>query len=505
MSNNNNDTEEVFVYMGVGSVVPDDVVRARIHPSVTAISENAFYNCIKLEEVELCEGLLSIGRQAFYGCSSLKQQIRIPSTVTNIGHSAFFDAPLLSIHLPDVLERIGNNPFCGSKITQFRIPASLTTSINQMICCCPALFSFELPQRRSEFNRGAFLGCYSLRNLALLPSKPDSDYRFSYINNTFMDCEDLKKLFGSVTGIFNALKCRFDNLPVHKVLYYQSYNNVTTDELNTATDIRISRRRSKLDPTGRKQDCLGMTPLHILACSTVQNIELYKLLVDKYPENLISEDRWGAVPLLYAIWGKAPDEITQFLATTIQSNYPDYKMNWNMMVETLGSVGAIDGVQNLVDLQEKYFPEESIDWETVLENVPVNVPQTYNLSCQAVGPLLQLSISKRVKAIGVKKWRDDITKAKITKLSPDHQRSIIEKRAFITETKTKLAQYEDEYHRLKEATSILELTLWKHKIDEVTGGGKKRKHDEIRDECRIGCGADIVIQYVLPYLVPELS
>ena len=79
------------------------------------------------------------------------------------------------------------------------------------------------------------------------------------------------------------------------MIYYQSYNNVTPDELNNATEIRLSRRRSKLDPTGNQQDCLGMTPLHILACSTIQNIEIYKVLVSKYPETLVTEDRWGAI------------------------------------------------------------------------------------------------------------------------------------------------------------------------------------------------------------------
>ena len=360
-----------------------------------------------------------------------------------------------------------------------------------------------------KIKTGAFMDCMSLRNLALPPPNSvlsiDSDLDFfgiTFFNQTFADCDDLKQLFGSGEGIFNALRCRFDNLPVHKMLYYQSYNNVTTDQLNNATDIRVTRRRKKLDPTGMQQDCLGMTPLHILACSTVQNIELYKVLVDKYPENLITEDRWGAVPLLYALWGTAPDEIVQFLVKSYQSIYPDYKMNWTKMVETLGKAGVIDVVQNLVDLQQKYFPQDHIEWDTVLENVSqVNI-----WHCEAdVVPLLHLSISKRVKAIGVKKWRDDITNAKITKLSPHHQCSIIQKRAFISETKTKLAQYEDEYHRLKEATSILELTLWKHKIDEITGEGKKRKHEEsnVREQSRIGCGADIIIEHVLPFLVPD--
>jgi hypothetical protein len=65
----------------------------------------------------------------------------------------------------------------------------------------------------------------------------------------------------------------------------------------------IMSENGHLDPTGFHQDCLGMTQLHILACSTVQLLELYQVMIENYPENLIVEDAWGAVPLLYAIWG----------------------------------------------------------------------------------------------------------------------------------------------------------------------------------------------------------
>ena len=76
------------------------------------------------------------------------------------------------------------------------------------------------------------------------------------------------------------------------MIYYQSYNNITVDQLNNATNMRRGQRRSlrsKLDPSGSQQDCLGMTPLHIMACSTVQSTGLYKALVEKYPENLIAK------------------------------------------------------------------------------------------------------------------------------------------------------------------------------------------------------------------------
>ena len=92
ISANNND--EVFVYMGGDMVVPDDVVRAQVHPSVTVIPERAFFCHTKLEEIELSEGLIEIGNDAFFHCKALIH-VNIPSTtVKTIGSSAFSWVPL---------------------------------------------------------------------------------------------------------------------------------------------------------------------------------------------------------------------------------------------------------------------------------------------------------------------------------------------------------------------------------------------------------------------------
>jgi hypothetical protein len=65
---------------------------------------------------------------------------------------------------------------------------------------------------------------------------------------------------------------------------------------------------------------------------------------------------------------------------------------------------------------------------------------------------------------------------------------------------------------LKDYATIMELALWKHRIDEnmlaekfcKAGGRKKAKMDESesRIHCRVTCGADSVIDHVLSYLVP---
>jgi hypothetical protein len=74
----------------------------------------------------------------------------------------------------------------------------------------------------------------------------------------------------------------------------------------------------------------------------------------------------------------------------------------------------------------------------------------------------------------------------------------------------KVAHYfEVEYPRLKEITSIIELALWKLRMnenflqEEVSHCQMKMKTDEssIRRQCRITCGADVVIRHILPYLI----
>ena len=117
-------------------------------------------------------------------------------------------------------------------------------------------------------------------------------------------------------------------------MYYKSYYNQMTleDVLHTIA----FGENGELDPTGFEQDCFGMTPLHIMACSTVQQRELYQLVVEKYPANLIVKDEWGALPLLYALWGDAPSEIIHFLINSYQSFYPDHVFEWSTMLITLG-------------------------------------------------------------------------------------------------------------------------------------------------------------------------
>ena len=101
------------------------------------------------------------------------------------------------------------------------------------------MFSTELPERVTNIETDAFAFCHSLRNVAI-------PHNTVVVEGVFDGCTDLRRvqLFGSGTyNIINSLKHRFDNLPIHKMIYYQSYKNLTSDQLDDATNMRVTNTR----------------------------------------------------------------------------------------------------------------------------------------------------------------------------------------------------------------------------------------------------------------------
>ena len=497
--------DEVFVYTNRGERIPSDVVRVRVDPSVTSIPARAFYGRNKLTEVELCEGLVEIGERSFGGCDQSITYIVIPNSLRRICGSAFIFSLCTPLRLHNDIESIGDAAFAHCIFTNFRVPPLITVIPHWMLTGCKSIFSLEVHEDIREIKYRAFFNCSCLRNVAFPPN--------AVISNDILDffeAADLQQLFGdSSTRIIFALQHRFDGLQIHKIVYYQSYHQGVLQNLIAAINMRYCQRRTmrKLDPTGNQQDCLGMTPLHILACSSVHNLEMYRLIVENYPTNLITEDRWGATPLLYLFWVAAPDEIIQFLLDSYQSLYPDYVFNWTMMVETMGRCDTPKtSIENLLFVKQMYFPEQPLDWDHLLDNFasPSHI-SFYNVFGERMQFLSICGMSERMKTLAFQVWRDHITNM-ICTANFQHNR---DNSGIMREIRSKLDHFKDELPKLKEATSILELVLWKMKIDEKSHqdtpnqSQKKIKTDEssIRQQCRITCGADVFIGHVLPYLI----
>ena len=82
-------TKDHYVYRGrEGEIIPADVTRVKVHPSVGAVKGWAFSELRQLRIVILNDGLEEIGGYAFYFCRSL-QEIIIPNAVRAIKICAF--------------------------------------------------------------------------------------------------------------------------------------------------------------------------------------------------------------------------------------------------------------------------------------------------------------------------------------------------------------------------------------------------------------------------------
>jgi hypothetical protein len=512
--------DEVFVYTGEGGDrAPLDVVRVRVDPSVTSIPARAFQYRVKLTEVELCEGLVDIGERSFEYCDHSITYIVIPNSLRRIKAHAFDFSLRCPICLHDGIESIGIYAFASSIFTNFRVPPLIAVIPESMLWNCRSMFSLELPEYVMEIANGAFELCYCLRNVALPPNAVFGDDIFieedvdddDDDDNEMELRTDLQQLFGDLNAsIIRELQHRFYRLPIHRIVYYQSYHQGVLQDLIAAINMSSGQGPIliiNVEPTGNQQDCLGMTPLHILACSSVHNLEVYRLIVESYPTNLITEDRWGATPLLYAFWGAAPMEIIQFLLESYQSVHPDHTFNWTMMVETMGRCDTPkEQIENLLYVRQMHFPEQQIDWEYLLEIFAQPSPVSfYGAPFQERMQFLFLcGMSMRVEALAFQVWRDCIT-GMIHTADYKHNE---DNRIILNRIRDKLAYFEDELPKLKEATSILEIALWKMKInnnsleENSTRSQKKVKIEEsdIRSKCRITCGADVVIGHVLPFL-----
>ena len=437
----------------------------KVPSSVKAIGAQAFQGCQQLVELELCEGVEDIQARAFCGCKSLKH-FKVPSTVNKIGNSAFRDCMRLAeVELNEGLARIGYNAFhsCRS-LESIKIPSSV--------------------EDISGVDGGAFYACSQLVEVIFLGKNVVQLGRY-----TFGRCESLKSI--------------------------------------------------------------------------------------KVPSS--TDDRWGCPPILYAIWGDAPDDVIQFLISSQKSAFPDRVLDWDKMVETLCRAGVEShAVLLLLDTHQMSFPEQSINWQkvgrelvirslieridcgyfvddddeedkyysresfflelgAVIESCSASRPQELSqylaqmqqrfaadrndanflqLMCEefiqplkgwwrpgdeitdsmkAFQFLIKHRVAERSSTILVQKWRMDI-KHSVQRISL----TACWKLAALFDTiQSKLETYEREYPQLIEGAFLLELALWKSKIDQLEDGTA----GNARGECRINCGADIIIPNVLPYLI----
>lgn len=110
------------------------------------------------------EGVEEIGRAAFSGTSSLRGDLKIPSTVRTIGEYAFEYTSFSHIALPEGLEIIEPCTFrdCRYLTDTLTIPASVTRIKDAAFAGCQNLSAIILPEKLEMIHSSALNGCWSL-------------------------------------------------------------------------------------------------------------------------------------------------------------------------------------------------------------------------------------------------------------------------------------------------------------------------------------------------------
>lgn len=148
------------------------------------LSVGIFKNCKSLEQVELSEGITTIGNDAFRYCYALSR-IKLPASLETIGAYAFNDTyALIDIVLPSNLKKIFSGAFWGTGLKKVLIP-TFTSLDSDVFNHAQSLEEVTLPSTFFTHNYYSLFGyCKSLKSVECpMPIPPRGDH------NTFYDVD----------------------------------------------------------------------------------------------------------------------------------------------------------------------------------------------------------------------------------------------------------------------------------------------------------------------------
>ncbi len=154
----------------------------QIPETVRRIGNDAFYECLALEWVEMPMEMDEIGERAFYACEALTS-IEIPEGVTSLKSACFRNCK--------ALERV-------------TLPSSLQTISDRVFRECGALSTVQFPKSLSSIGNEAFHSCKNLSTVVVENLDLLGDYAFAYCTELETFCIGNVGTVG--TGIFNESK-----------------------------------------------------------------------------------------------------------------------------------------------------------------------------------------------------------------------------------------------------------------------------------------------------------
>ena len=176
----------------------DQIISAVICDGVTSIGRNAFSSCESLTSVTIPGSVTSIGDEAFHYCSSL-ESVKFSEGLKLIGEWAFSVCEnLTTAKFPNSLKSIGDGAFVGCSSLQSVVIPGGVTSIGNSFYYCDSLKSINVSESNSTYSSkdGVLFNKNKTKLLTYPAGKTDTSYAIpgsvtSIEGNAFKGCERL--------------------------------------------------------------------------------------------------------------------------------------------------------------------------------------------------------------------------------------------------------------------------------------------------------------------------
>jgi len=211
---------------------------------ISFIGKQAFYGCESIKNLTLGEGIITIGANAFKTCSSVVTLKILSNNISDCGEGIFEECYLnnvvfpagmqvipdklfskahfassASITIPATVTEIGDNAFAGSKTVPTNITSVKFESGSQLesigknaFTYCTAIVDIKIPDTVVDIGASAFSYCVNLKEIII----PENVSKIG--SSAFLGCEVLTTIKYNAIAVTSSSKDIFKNCNIHTIL-----------------------------------------------------------------------------------------------------------------------------------------------------------------------------------------------------------------------------------------------------------------------------------------------